>query len=190
MKTKQLILLRHATARLQETNAQNPNGSDFDRPLSEQGIAEASILGEWMGREMAAPELIISSSSARARETIEQACEIARWDRDLITLTRSLYLADPLTIHNIISVYLERQESIMLVGHNPGLEMTLHDYDAGLQPVNGRTLMGTGSIAVISLTQPDEGELGQGQNTKWKATVEQLLQKEELANQISNRGSR
>lgn len=170
MDNKQLVLLRHATASPQE-----PGGSDIERPLSDRGLAEARKVGHWMGAHLAAPELIISSSATRAHETIEQVCEVAGWNTDLITLTRSMYLADPLTIHKIITEYLKDRTRIMIVGHNPGLEDVFRDYYPDSVSKGNQTLMGVGATAVISLSSPADSR-----SEQWEAKVEQWLQVDEL----------
>ena len=170
MENKQLVLLRHATA-----SPQSPGGSDIDRPLSERGMSEARKIGQWMATHLTAPELIISSSATRARETIEQVCGVAGWNRDLVTLTRSMYLADPLTIHKTITEYLKDRERIMIVGHNPGLEEVFRDYYPGAASSQNQTLMGVGATAVISLSSPISRL-----SKQWEAKIEQWLQVDEL----------
>ncbi|NKB61382.1 MAG: hypothetical protein GKR95_04320 [Gammaproteobacteria bacterium] len=147
----------------------------FERPLNERGLSEVRRVGRWMASQIEEPQLIISSSARRARETIERVCEVAGWSSDLLSLTRSMYLADPATIHKIIDVYLRDRDRIMIVGHNPGLELVFRDYDTDMVPSAGETLMSVASIAVISLSGPSDSASG-----KWDAKTEQLLQVDAL----------
>ena len=174
MINKQLILLRHATASPQDKTPENPSGTDFERPLSARGIMEAQKLGRWMADHIEQPELIISSSAKRARQTTEQVCAQCGWSADLITLTRSIYSADSPTIHKITTTYLEDRSRLMIVGHNPGLEQVLRELDPNIKPEQGQPLMGVASIALIALTRPAD------MSSRFEAKTERLLQINQL----------
>lgn len=113
---KRLLLLRHA-----KSSWDNDRLSDHERPLNERGVKDAPKMGKVLKREGLTPDVIVSSSAARAAATAELVALATDFEGSL-SYTDRLYLAPP-------SVYLalarELSDSItcaLLVGHNPGIE--------------------------------------------------------------------
>ncbi|KLN60187.1 hypothetical protein WH96_13460 [Kiloniella spongiae] len=133
---KKIYLARHATTRHAKQGQQ-----DRDRPLTTKGQEEA----HWLGQRMKGipPSIIISSSAVRATETSEIIQEILGFDIDL-KLISELYLAPPQIINRELSKIDNRHNTVLLVGHNPGLSQFLFDISgpvsdrAALQRVYGR----------------------------------------------------
>ncbi len=101
--------------------------SDFDRPINQRGQKNAKRIGQWMVENGHLPEKIISSSALRARQTIELVVkQISEIDSNSILFDKSLYLAEPETLIEIIQLYKNELNSLMLVAHNPGLEQLVH----------------------------------------------------------------
>ena len=67
------------------------------------------------------PDVINSSDAARARLTAEAVAEAARY-AGAILLDPHLYMASPADILSLLRTVRERAETVMIVGHNPGLE--------------------------------------------------------------------
>src|ERR1051326_1928733 len=61
--TRTLVIMRHAKA--------EPlvSGTDFDRPLTTRGRADATAAGAWLAAGRIAPDLVICSPAARTRGT-------------------------------------------------------------------------------------------------------------------------
>lgn len=110
---KRLILVRHG-------KAEPSRGQDFNRNLlvvgEERSIAAANQLMELN----IVPDLILSSSSFRTKQTSERMAEIFWNDREKITLLPELYLADSGTLMEVIKKT-EDATCLMLVGHNNGI---------------------------------------------------------------------
>ena len=69
-----------------------------------------------------APDVIISSDAIRARQTAEAAAKAARYAGEIL-LDRRLYGASPAEIVRVLStVDATNAATVMIVGHNPGLE--------------------------------------------------------------------
>lgn len=117
---KTLLILRHA-----KSSWSNLQLGDHDRPLSGRGKADAPRMGKLLADEGLVPELIISSTARRAVDTAEAVADGCAY-RGQILKTRRLYHAGPDAFIELI-----REEApddcqrLMLVGHNPGLEMLL-----------------------------------------------------------------
>jgi len=68
------------------------------------------------------PDVIISSDAVRARLTAEAVAETARYAGKILFDPR-LYLADPDSIVEVLQTVPDtKAETVMIVGHNPGLE--------------------------------------------------------------------
>lgn len=125
-----LILLRHGKA-----EPDSASGEDFDRRLARRGTQETVEIAARLADLGFAPDLVLVSSAARTRETWEAACAIfpgarARFDA-------ALYLADPATVRQAAATALEDCATVMVVGHNPGLqELTVQLLHEGAAPVS------------------------------------------------------
>jgi phosphohistidine phosphatase len=113
---KRLLLLRHAKA--------VPAGSgveDHDRELMARGREDAPTIGRYMQVRKFGPDLILCSTSRRTAETADLVmAELSGTKK--IDFEDALYLAEPRTIHAAIRGAPEKAKSLLIVGHNPGLE--------------------------------------------------------------------
>ena len=66
------------------------------------------------------PDLILSSTSRRTAQTAELLTETFSAQR--IDYLEALYLAEPELILSVIRLAPDKMTSVMVVGHNPGLE--------------------------------------------------------------------
>ncbi len=142
--SKILILVRHAKSAW-NTLAK----TDFDRPLSKRGERDAPRMAQWLAGQGLKIERIISSPAERAQKTAlamarhnEVALNTIEWDS-------SLYMASSQALQKVAEQGLGEVNTLMLVGHNPGIEHCLLAYcpDAPFT-CNGK-LMTTANIAVI-----------------------------------------
>lgn len=114
-----LYLLRHARAAWAE-----PGKSDFDRTLDDDGFAEAEVVAEEAADQGYKPDLIISSTAVRCRQTAEPFHRAVS-EELTIDYVDSLYSG---TVDTYAALaFAERQEkSVMIVGHNPMIEEFFH----------------------------------------------------------------
>ena len=110
---KSVILFRHGKS---DWDAQYD--SDHDRPLAKRGIRDAKRMGKFLSKRAEVPELILSSSALRARETTKLAMEAGNWDVD-IELEKKIYGASLEKILYVIKAQDNKYNSICLVGHEP-----------------------------------------------------------------------
>lgn len=113
---KSLYLTRHA-----KSSWKHPELSDHDRPLNKRGKANAPEMGERLKHKNVIPTLIISSTAKRAKKTAIAIAEAIDYPSDQIYLNNNLYHADKSEILDEIRALDDRNESIMIFGHNPGL---------------------------------------------------------------------
>lgn len=110
--------MRHA-----KSDWSGPQISDFERPINKRGTRNAIRVGQWMNENNHIPQKIISSPALRAKETIELVTEqISKFNLEDLTYEDELYLADFTQLIEFINTYKDKVQSLMLVGHNPGIE--------------------------------------------------------------------
>jgi phosphohistidine phosphatase len=115
---KRLILMRHGKA-----ERSNPGG-DVERGLTERGALDAALMGRLLVDESLAPDLALVSAARRTQETWRAASQAFPTAKS-ITL-RSLYHASADQILFEIEAHADEAETLMIVGHNPGLhELTI-----------------------------------------------------------------
>ncbi len=115
---KRLILMRHGKA--ERSNA----GGDFERGLTDRGRQDAALMGRLLKDEGLSPDLALVSTARRTQETWA-AASAAFPDAGTQSL-KSLYHAPADRILFEVESVMDEAETIMVVGHNPGLhELTL-----------------------------------------------------------------
>jgi phosphohistidine phosphatase len=116
---KILLLLRHAKSSWKDESL-----PDQDRPLAKRGLQDAPRIGRLLNEENLLPDLNLSSTARRARQTVELVTEAAGYSGEVSWLD-NLYAAAPEEILDILSILPPHYGCVMVVGHNPGLEELL-----------------------------------------------------------------
>ncbi|MFK8111408.1 MAG: histidine phosphatase family protein [Rubripirellula sp.] len=110
-----LILMRHAKSDWDDASL-----SDHDRPLNDRGRRAAPAMARWLEQQTMIPDLILSSTSTRTRETVDRMVE--QWATPPNThFQESLYLAGADTILNAAKEHAGDVSRVMVVAHNPGM---------------------------------------------------------------------
>lgn len=113
---RRLILFRHAKAAPHDAT-----DDDFDRPLTPEGREAAAGMGQWLDENGIVPDLVVCSPSARTRQTWDAARGAFDPEPALI-YERLVYDAAPATLFEIVRSADADVQTLMLVGHNPGME--------------------------------------------------------------------
>ena len=114
-----LYLLRHAKSSWDDASQQ-----DFERPLASLGHKACVTIGEFIQEKGIDFDVVLVSSAARTRETIELVKERAKI-RGEVRYDERIYEATLSQLLEIISQIDHDRESVLLVGHNPGIEELL-----------------------------------------------------------------
>ncbi len=114
--TKKLILLRHA-----KSGWDDPVVRDFDRPLNTRGEIAAKMMGTWMTRNNVLWDHVIASPAVRVVETIDKIAS-GFGARIEVQWERRIYLASSATLMDVLREVDDRFATVLLVGHNPGME--------------------------------------------------------------------
>ncbi len=113
---KSVILLRHAKSDWSDAVTR-----DFDRPLNDRGRRAAQVMGQWAKGAALHFDRVIASPAVRATETLATFMDSygkaidAHWDR-------RIYLASSATLLDVLRDQPDICETLLMVGHNPGLE--------------------------------------------------------------------
>ena len=144
---KTLYVLRHA-----KSSWENQNQTDFERPLNERGLQTAPRIGKLMRAQKFIPDLIVSSPAARARITAEMVRDAASF-RAEIQFDERIYEAAIKNLFEVLGRISNNAGSLLLVGHNPGLENLVERLTGEFR------LMPTAALAVIELNIEEWSEI-------------------------------
>lgn len=143
---KTLYLLRHFKSSWKDKTLE-----DFDRPLGKRGRRAAELMAAHVSRNGICPDQILCSPSRRTRETLERMLE-SFGGAVPTRLEQEIYMADAPTLLRRLH-RLGDTASVMIVGHNPGLE-TLAEALVGSGETPTRTRLAskfpTGALAVLT----------------------------------------
>jgi phosphohistidine phosphatase len=114
-----LYLLRHAKSSWKDDSL-----PDFERPLVGRGRKACRILAQMLVEKDIDFDLILSSTAVRARETIDLVRQHAKL-RSELRFDERIYEASATRLLEITSQIENDRKTVLLVGHNPGLEELL-----------------------------------------------------------------
>src|SRR5262245_33104669 len=112
-----LMLLRHA-----KSDWSSAGMSDHERPLNQRGREAAPLMGRHIARERLVPSLVICSTATRTRETCD-LMTAALSHAPPIRYEQRLYEAAPETIIKVIAATANDVHTLLVIGHNPGLQL-------------------------------------------------------------------
>ncbi|MEO3387677.1 histidine phosphatase family protein [Mesorhizobium sp. CAU 1741] len=116
MSGKTLLFLRHA-----KSSWDDPALEDFHRPLADRGRKAAPIMAREMKRRGWLPDMAVISSSVRTRQTWQLVADALPMPVPA-TFDETLYEAPAERILDTIRKTDEAVATLLVVGHNPGLE--------------------------------------------------------------------
>jgi len=113
---KTLTLLRHA-----KSGWDDPVARDFDRPLNPKGQRAAALMGRHMKSLGLTFDHVLASPAARVTETLRHVGQ-GYGDELAPVWEQRVYLASAATLLDMIRELPDAAESVLISGHNPGLE--------------------------------------------------------------------
>ena len=142
---KTLTLVRHAKS---SWKAKVP--SDRERPLNKRGERDAPIMAARIVDAGIRPSLIISSPAVRAWTMATVVARQIGYTVEFLQREDDLYLASLNDLIDVVATQDTRFESIMIVGHNPGLT----DFANYLSP-NLTSNLPTAGVVSVSIDRDD-----------------------------------
>lgn len=141
-----LLLLRHAKAEKARSGER-----DHERTLAERGRGDAPKLGAYIAKHGYRPDLAVVSTSARTRETWSLAAAAMK-GKPKAAFEDRVYDATPRVLLDVVRETGPKVETLLMVGHNPGLhELAMHLVATGDIELRERLHEGfpTAALAVI-----------------------------------------
>ena len=115
---KKLYLIRHAKSSWSDFSI-----DDFDRPLAKRGKNDSKFMGKLLSRLGVNPNLIISSPAVRALKTSINISKALDYKMDSVDFNIKIYEATLQDMLNVIKSIDEKYKTVLLIGHNPSLNM-------------------------------------------------------------------
>jgi phosphohistidine phosphatase len=137
---KTLLLMRHAKSSWSDRKAK-----DRERQLTKQGKKNAREMGKVLLKNELIPQLVLSSSVERCRQTAQEVTEACNYQDNILFLDK-LFMAEAEVIVDALKLLPDKIERVLVVGHNPGLESMVIFLSGQIEPLP------SASIANISLT--------------------------------------
>jgi phosphohistidine phosphatase len=113
---KELILVRHA-----KSSWDNPDWTDFNRPLNKRGLADAPFMANLATKWEFKPQMIISSTANRALTTSKIFAEAFGLPSESFIEDYNIYEKGPKYIISKLRSLDNSLSKVMLFGHNPDM---------------------------------------------------------------------
>jgi len=114
--TKTLYLIRHA-----KSSSEDASLSDIQRYLNDRGLKDAALMAKLIKGKNIIPDLIISSHAIRALSTAEIFADELNYNRIKIVSDERIYEAAMRDLITTIREIKDKNNIVMIFGHNPGL---------------------------------------------------------------------
>ncbi|MFF9063932.1 SixA phosphatase family protein [Streptomyces sp. NPDC014891] len=156
-----------------------PEGvADRDRPLGPRGLRDAPAAGRFLAESAGRPDLVLCSPARRARGTWELAA--AALDGPVPTrLDPRVYGADAAELLDVLHGVPDEVGTLLLVGHNPGLEELVPLLAAGTEKAaDGEVTAaadGTARAAGVDAAPPGPAGLLERVRTKFPTSAIAVL---------------
>ena len=126
---KTLLLMRHAKSSWKDDKL-----ADHERPLKKRGRKDTKLIAKILEKNDLTPEIILSSSATRAKETAKVLKE-ELGTKAKITCLDELYMGEPEDFINALKGLDNNISTVLIVAHNPGLEAYLQIIDGEIEAV-------------------------------------------------------
>jgi phosphohistidine phosphatase len=131
---KTIYLLRHAKSSWKDETI-----TDIERPLNGRGRKAAGTIGDLLKKENIVPDLVLSSSAVRARQTTDLVMEAGGLSSEL-RFDERIYEATPQKLLAVVQQIDKSKNNVLLVGHNPGFEQLLELLTGSVETMQTATL--------------------------------------------------
>jgi len=138
---------------MRHAKAEQSAPSDYERQLSDRGMADAAAAGTWLAARDVVPDQALVSAAVRTQQTWEALADGAGWDLEG-TLEEALYEAGPEAALDLVRQTEGHVRTLVVVGHNPTMASLAAllddgdgDEDAGIEMTLG---FPTSGLAVLT----------------------------------------
>ena len=113
MKNYSIIIFRHGKSDWDAVYSR-----DHDRPLSKRGISASKKMGIFLKKKNQIPDIVISSSAERAKNTAKLAIKAGNWNSNFY-IDERIYGRSSDFLLELAKLIDDRHKSICFVGHEP-----------------------------------------------------------------------
>lgn len=131
---KTLYLLRHAKSSWKDDAL-----ADIERPLNGRGRKASETIGGFLKQEKVVPDLVLSSSAVRARQTTDLVIKAANLNSER-RFDERIYEASTQKLLEVVNQIDTSKKKVLLVGHNPGFEELLELLTGSVETMPTATL--------------------------------------------------
>lgn len=135
-----LILFRHAKSDWSDSSV-----PDQERGLTQRGVRAARTMGEFLAAIDQVPDMVLTSSARRARDTVDLARRQGRWGCKP-RVESGLYTFQPEDLLQVLQGLREAPAKLLITGHEPALSGL-----GGSLTGQARLRLPTGSMVRIDL---------------------------------------
>ncbi len=161
---KTLLVMRHA-----KSDWGRGGSSDHDRPLAARGIKAARRMGRFLSESGIVPDLIVSSTAARALQTAELASEAGDWSCAIAT-SADFYGGDVERVVEAVLAVDPEIDRLLITGHEPTWSSLVSWLMGG-----GCVRMPTAAVARLDLPVGGWAQIGAGScELRWLVTPKML----------------
>jgi phosphohistidine phosphatase len=142
---RRLLVLRHA-----KSSRDDHTLTDHDRPLAGRGRRALPRLQRELAARQEPVDLVLCSSATRARQTLEGVRDAL--PDAAVAIEEGLYAASVATLLERLRAVPASVTGVLLIGHNPGLELLLHKLAGNGEPdalAQLATKYPTGALATL-----------------------------------------
>jgi phosphohistidine phosphatase len=133
------MLLRHAKSGWKDNSLR-----DFDRPLKKKGKQTAKLVGKLIAHSGYQPDIVLSSPAKRAKKTAKLVKKHSHHNGP-VHYVDTFYMGQPGDYIHALRSLSDEINSVMLVGHNPGME------DLLCLLAGKFSTLSTGALAILEL---------------------------------------
>ncbi|MBC8172970.1 MAG: histidine phosphatase family protein [Chitinophagales bacterium] len=120
---KTLYIIRHA-----KSSWEYDELHDLERPLTERGVRDAGVMGDFLHKKDIHPGIVISSPALRALTTARIICDAVGYDKNKIELHADLYFKEIPEIVKVIKDKGMHHNVVFIFGHNPTFSNLAHAF--------------------------------------------------------------
>ena len=139
---RKLVLIRHA-----KSSWANPLQSDYDRPLNDRGIHDATMMGERLKAKGIIPDQIIASTAKRAAQTAVKIAAALGYPEDKINWQERLYHCNSSVFDEVLDSIEDEVQTVFIIAHNPGVSEYAGAFSAG-SPIDHMPTCGVAGVEV------------------------------------------
>ncbi len=117
---KKIYFIRHAKSSWEE------QVDDHDRPLSERGFDDASLVSNELIKKKLNVQKVFSSTAKRAKTTAKIITSALKIPEEEVVFLERLYSFNGISVNNFLKELPEELDTVLIFGHNPAFTILVN----------------------------------------------------------------